>query len=90
MTSKNILSGWRVTGNWPISHTKALRHPEIQADKIKASPEPTSYLRLDDTPKTSCQICNLSKNKTPDTRRRYAVIAKGFVFQEQALVEHHV
>ena len=30
MTSKNILSGWRITGNWPISRVKALRHPEIQ------------------------------------------------------------
>src|SRR5580700_7127801 len=27
MTRKNILSGWRVTGNWPISRAKALRHP---------------------------------------------------------------
>ena len=53
MTSKNILSSWRVTRNWPISRTKALRHPEIQADKIKASPKPTPYLGSDDTPKTS-------------------------------------
>ena len=29
MTQKNILSGWRTTGNWPISRAKALRHPEI-------------------------------------------------------------
>ena len=29
MTKKNILSGWKVTGNWPISRIKALRHPEI-------------------------------------------------------------
>ena len=90
MTSKNILSGWRITGNWPISRAKALRHSEIQADKIKASPEPTPYLGSDDTPKTSRQICDLSKNKTPNTRRRYAVIAKGFAVQEQALAEHHV
>src|SRR6478736_5231193 len=32
MTKKNILSGWRVTGNWPISRRKALIHPEIQPD----------------------------------------------------------
>src|ERR1700722_2017220 len=90
MTLKNLLSGWRITGNCPISRAKALRHSEIQADKIKASPEPTPYLGSDDTPKTSRQICDLSKNKTPNTRRRYAVIAKGFAVQEQALAEHHV
>jgi hypothetical protein len=90
MTLKNILSGWRVTGNWPIPRAKALRHPEIQADKIKASPEPTPYLGSDNTPKTSRQIRDLSKNKTPNTRRWYAVIAKGFAAQEQALAEHHV
>src|SRR5208282_108692 len=26
---KNILSGWRITGNWPILYTKALRYLEI-------------------------------------------------------------
>jgi hypothetical protein len=30
MTSKNILSGWRVTGNWPISRAKALRHQRFK------------------------------------------------------------
>jgi hypothetical protein len=88
MTSKNILSGWRVTGNWPISRTKALRHPEIQADKVEIFPESKPYLGSDDSPKTSRQIRDLSKNKTPSTRRRYAVIARGFEAQEQALVEH--
>ena len=56
MSLKNILAGWRVTGNWPISRSKALRHPEIQADKVKASsPRPilSPYLGSDDTPKTS-------------------------------------
>jgi hypothetical protein len=33
MTKENILSGWRVTENWPISRRKALMHPEIQPDK---------------------------------------------------------
>jgi hypothetical protein len=45
MTKKKILSGWRVTGNWPISRAKALRHPEIQQDRPngspRATPEPT-------------------------------------------------
>jgi hypothetical protein len=91
MTRKNILSGWRVTGNWPISRAKALRHPEIQEDKVDASPEPLSpYLGSDDTPKTSRQIRDLGKNKTPATRRRYAIIAKGFEAQEQALAVHTV
>src|SRR5580700_9252541 len=91
MTRKNILSGWRVTGNWPISRAKALRHPEIQEDKTDTSPEPPSpYLGSDDTPKTSRQIRDLSRNKTPTTRRRYAIIAKGFESQEQALAAHTI
>jgi hypothetical protein len=35
MTKKNILSGWRVTGNWPISRHKALAHPEINQRRRK-------------------------------------------------------
>jgi hypothetical protein len=91
MTRKNILSGWRVTGNWPISRTRALRHPEIQEDRTNTTPEPPSvYLGSDDTPKTSHQIRDLSKNKTPATRRRYAIIAKGFEAQEQTLAAYAV
>jgi DDE superfamily endonuclease len=70
ITSKNIWSGWRVTGNWPISQAKALRHPEIQADKVSPEPSQVSksfYLGSDDIPKTSRHIHNLSKNKTPST-----------------------
>ena len=88
MTSKNILSGWRITGNWPISCSKALQHPEIQADRVEVTPEPTPYLGSDDTPKTSCQVRDLGKNKSPSTRRRYTIIAKGFEAQEQVLAEH--
>jgi DDE superfamily endonuclease len=91
ITSKNILSGWTVTGNWPISRAKALRHPEIQVDKAdRASPEPvpSPYLGSDNTPKTGRHIRDLSKNKTPCTRRRYAVIAKGFEAQQQRIAEH--
>jgi hypothetical protein len=90
MTIKNIRSGWRVTGNWPISRSKALRHPEIQAEKAETSPEPGPYLGSDDTPKTGRQIRDLGKNKTPATRRRYAVIARGFEAQEQTLAAHAV
>jgi hypothetical protein len=90
MTTKNIRSGWRITGNWPISRAKALRHPEIQADKVEKSPEPAPYFGSDDTPKTSRQIRDLAKGRTPATRRRYAVIAKGFESQQQRLAAHEV
>ena len=62
MTSKNIQAGWRVTGNWPISRAKALQHLEIQTDKKEMIPKPTSY----------------GIDKTPTTRIRYTMIAKGF------------
>jgi hypothetical protein len=88
ITSKNILSGWRVTGNWLILYTKVLQHPEIQVDRAKTPLDPISYLGSDDIPKTSCQIRDLGKNKTSNTRRRYTVIAKGFEAQEQILAEH--
>jgi hypothetical protein len=38
MTKKNILSGWRVTGNWPISRRKALAHTEIRPEKKEVTP----------------------------------------------------
>ncbi|KAF4343118.1 hypothetical protein FBEOM_2940 [Fusarium beomiforme] len=92
MTKKNILSGWRVTGNWPISRAKALRHPEIQQDgpngSPRATPEPRPYLGSDDTPQTSHQIRDLGLNKTPKTQRRYNVIAKGFEAQQQTVAAH--
>lgn len=31
-TEETIKGGFRVTGNWPISRARALRHPEIQQD----------------------------------------------------------
>jgi hypothetical protein len=89
MTSKNIRSGWRVTGNWPVSRAKALRHPEIQVDEVPLEPTqiPKSpYLGSDDIPKTSRHIRDLGINKTPNTRRRYTIIAKGFESQELAIV----
>jgi hypothetical protein len=88
ITSRNILSGWRVTGNWPISRSKALQHPEIQVDRVEVTPDPTPYLGSDDTPKTSRHVRDLGKNKSPSTRRRYTIIAKGFEAQEQALAEY--
>ncbi|KAF4950245.1 hypothetical protein FSARC_13262 [Fusarium sarcochroum] len=92
MTKKNILSGWRVTGNWPISRVKALRHPDIQQDRPNGSPrvtpEPRPYLGLDDTPQTSRQIRDLGLNKTSKTRRRYNVISKGFEAHQQTVAAH--
>ncbi|KAJ0132088.1 hypothetical protein HZ326_24823 [Fusarium oxysporum f. sp. albedinis] len=89
MTKKNILSGWRVTGNWPISRRKALMHPEIQSDKKETTPAsdgPSDGQRdSDNTPKTSRYIRDLGKNKSPSTRRRYSVISRGFEAQESKI-----
>ncbi|KAG6979719.1 hypothetical protein FocnCong_v010364 [Fusarium oxysporum f. sp. conglutinans] len=89
MTKKNILSGWRVTGNWPISRRKALVHPEIQAEKKEVTPASDGHkdrqVDSDNTPKTSRHIRDLGKNKTPSTRRRYSVISEGFEAQESKI-----
>ncbi|RKL05709.1 hypothetical protein BFJ70_g17078 [Fusarium oxysporum] len=89
MTKKNILSGWRVTGNWPISRRKALMHPEIQPDKKESTPASDGHrdgqVDSDNTPKTSRHIRDLGKNKSPSTRRRYSVISKGFEAQESKI-----
>ncbi|OBS15625.1 hypothetical protein FPOA_28255 [Fusarium poae] len=89
MTKKNILSGWRVTGNWPISRRKALTHPEIQPEKKEVTPTSDGHrdgqIDSDNTPKTSRHIRDLGKNKTPSTRRRYSVISKGFEAQESKI-----
>lgn len=69
MTPKNVLSSWRVTGNWPVSRAKALRHPEIQEDKAErpesGPPESSPYLGSDNTPKVGRQIRDLGKGKNP-------------------------
>jgi hypothetical protein len=89
MTKKNILSGWRVTGNWPISRRKALIHAEIQPDKKETTPGSDGHrdgqVDSDNTPKTSRHIRDLGKNKSPSTRRRYSVISKGFEAQESKI-----
>nr|CEG03922.1 unnamed protein product [Fusarium acuminatum CS5907] len=89
MTKKNILSGWRVTGNWPISRRKALMHPEIQPDKKETTPasdSPSDGQRdSDNTLKTSRHIRDLGKNKSLSTRRRCSAISKGFEAQESKI-----
>ncbi|KAG6979492.1 hypothetical protein FocnCong_v010415 [Fusarium oxysporum f. sp. conglutinans] len=53
-------------------------------DKVNSRP----YFDSDDTPQTSRQIRDLGLNKTPKTRRRYNVIAKGFEAQQQTVAAH--
>ncbi|KAM5529241.1 transposase [Fusarium oxysporum f. sp. phaseoli] len=89
MTKKNILSGWRVTGNWPISRRKALMYPKIQPDKKETTPGSDSHrdgqVDSDHTPTTSRHIRDLGKNKSSSTRRRYSVISRGFEAQESKI-----
>ena len=91
-TKKNIASGWRVTGNWPISRAKALRHAEISSDKeevdVRGQDGQRPALKEGDTLQAGCQIRDLARNKIPDTRHQYAVIAKGFEVQEFRLAFH--
>ena len=91
-TERNIRSGWRVTGNWPISRLKALSHPEIHSDQAKSllisSPPKAPYFGSDDTPKTSRHIRDLGRNKSPHTRNRYSLIAKGFDNQDMKISAH--
>ncbi|KAL2888927.1 hypothetical protein HOO65_030428 [Ceratocystis lukuohia] len=54
----------------------------------KRAPERATYLGLYDTPKSSRHIRDLGLDKTPKTRRRYNVIAKGFEAQRQTLTGH--
>jgi hypothetical protein len=69
-------------GNWPISRIKALSHPEIQQDEEKKTPErqldPGIEHDSEVTPKTSRQVRDYGKNKSPTTRRYHNVVAKGY------------
>ncbi|KAF5263500.1 hypothetical protein FOXYS1_5748 [Fusarium oxysporum] len=89
MTKKSILSGWRVTGNWPISRRKALMHPEIQPDKKETTPGSDGHrdgqVDSNNTPTTSRHIRDLGKNKSPSTRRHYSVISRGIEAQESKI-----
>jgi DDE superfamily endonuclease len=78
-TAKNILAGWRVTGNWPISRHKALSHPELQQEPRQATPQPVpEFPDSDNTPTTARQVRDLAIDGSPRKRRRYSKIAKGF------------
>jgi hypothetical protein len=82
LTEKNTQSAFRTTGNWPISRWKALAHPEIQGDDERKTPErrldPEMEHYPEVTPKTSRQVRDYGKNKSPTTRRYYNTIAKGY------------
>src|SRR3569833_2102445 len=92
-TERNIASGWRVTGNWPISLANALRHAEICPDKeevddVQGSKPPVRALQEGDTPYAGRQIRDLARHKTPRTWYQYTVIAKGLEDQEMKLATH--
>jgi hypothetical protein len=82
LSTKNIQSAFRTTGNWPISRRKALFHPEIQQNKdnatLKRELAPEVEYDSKVTPKTSRKIRNFGKNKSLTIRRRYNTIAKGY------------
>lgn len=76
-----IQSGFRTTGNWPVSRVKGLSHPEIQADKEK-TPEPIvadeEHFDDDFTPTTSRQIRDMGIGRSPHTRSRFNKAAKAY------------
>jgi hypothetical protein len=82
LTEKNIQAAFQTTRNWPISRRKALMHPKIQKKDEKASPERQLDPGIDHnpkvTPKTSRQVRDYGKGKTPTTRRYCNAIAKGY------------
>jgi len=88
-TQKNIQAAWRTTGNWPISRRKALSHPEIQPDVPKSrpvTPHPTNEAADISTPKTSREIRDMGKERSPHTRRLLASVAKGWEAKEFEIV----
>ena len=71
---------WRASGEYSVIKGKG-------ANRGKSShPEPTPSLVSDNTPKSNYQIRDLNQRKIPRTRRRYAVITKGFEAQELTIV----
>ena len=88
LSKKNIESGFRVTGNWPISRRKALCHPEIQQDKGNRAPinrpmTPPTNVEEEisaplETPTTSRQIKDFGKNEPPAVRRKFQKSAKAY------------
>ena len=87
LTKKNIESGFRVTGNWPINRIKALSHPEIKPDiedRRDRPPTPRSSPPAEgegippDTPTTSRQIKDLGKYEAPSVRRKFQKAAKAY------------
>lgn len=89
ISKRTILSGWRVTGNWPIDRQKALKHPECHPDKeSRVTPEPTVDIEIDQikTPQTARQIMDLAVNKSPGTRLAMRKIASAWEKQQMEAV----
>ena len=86
-TKKNIESGFRVTGNWPISRRKAFIHPEIQLDKDDRGIRPISppldsnsggAAEPPNTPTNARQIKDLGVGQAPIVRRLFQKAATAF------------
>jgi hypothetical protein len=82
LSTKNIQTAFKTTGNWLINRRKTLSHPEIQQKAEHTTPEreldPKIEYDLEITPKTSRDVRNYGKNKSPSTRRCYNTISKGY------------
>jgi hypothetical protein len=82
LTTKNSQAALRTTGNWPISRRKAFLHLEIQQEADHTTPEreldPKIEYDSEVIPKTSRNVRDYGKNKSPSTRRRYNTISKGY------------
>ncbi|KJZ73083.1 hypothetical protein HIM_07467 [Hirsutella minnesotensis 3608] len=85
MSKKNILAGWRATGNWPINRTRALTHPEVQQDR-KATPEIKPFSSDPMTPSTSRQLHRLQKPDASSLKRTFRKISRAFERKEAELV----
>jgi hypothetical protein len=90
LITKNIQAAFRTTGNWPISQRKAFSHPEIQQKAEHTTPEreldPKIEYDSKVTSKTSRDVRDYGKNKSPSNRRRYNTISKGYAKLEFKLV----
>ncbi|KAJ0130821.1 Uncharacterized protein HZ326_26074 [Fusarium oxysporum f. sp. albedinis] len=94
MTKKNILSGWRVTGNWPISRRKALMHPEIQPDKKESTSASDGHRdgQVDSDTSLEEEVGQLSRGKKrkaiPNPNRKFMTLAEALVAGD-AISEPH-
>ncbi|KAK8859480.1 Pogo transposable element with ZNF domain [Apiospora arundinis] len=88
-TPQTIKSGWKVTGNWPISRRQALNHPEIQQDGApeQVDQPPEKPPDSPSIPKNSREIKDMGHGKSPATRRLFRKAAYAFGGQQSPLAE---